>query len=73
MSFHRTLLGIGIRIDLRLEMQHTLDQKQEEHARETSRRKAQEELAYQQLEDSIRLRKVNPPKESRFIKGVLRA
>ena len=72
MSFHRTLLGIGIRIDLRLEM-HTLDQKQEEHARETSRRKAQEELAYQQLEDSIRLRKVNPPKESRFIKGVLRA
>ena len=66
-------MGIGIRVDLRLEMQHTLDQKQEEHARETFRRKAQEELAYQQLEDSIRLRKVNPPKESRFIKGVLRA
>eukprot|EP00435_Cladocopium_sp_Y103_P061814 s39_g23.t1 len=34
---------------LKLEMQHTLDQKQEEHARETSRRKAQEELAYQHL------------------------
>ena len=35
--------------DLRLELQPSLDQKQEEHLRETSRRKAQEELAYQQL------------------------
>ena len=38
--------------DSRLELQNALDQKQEEHARETSRRKAQEEVAYQQLGDS---------------------